>query len=160
MNESYLNSAIFAFEAGHVVDWVEFLSREWSIAAFHDKFPVFVNYLREEMKSDQGAQFFVDSVIDVMETTQEFSVIAGERRRMVGDRGAYIPDGTRQAIETHTLEFIKKNRSLLTRFHIPKAAPRKSFTGSTVPNFEQINAKWIFVEVVGINALHNKYYNI
>eukprot|EP01041_Mallomonas_annulata_P004244 gene4244-8440_t len=119
IHESYLNGAVFSYESGITTDWIEFFSRDWMTAVCHDKFSGFIDTLHEHLQHDQGTQFFVASVGEVSETTEEDAVIGGERRRLIGDRGTYIPDATRKDIETHTLEFVRKNKSLLTRFHVP-----------------------------------------
>ena len=118
-HESYLNSLTYAYESGLVADWIAFFGGEWMSAICHDKFSGLVNTLRENLNMDVGVLSVIESVTEVSESTDEDALVAGERRRIIGDRGSYVPEVTRKTVENHTLEFLRKHRSMLTRFQVP-----------------------------------------
>lgn len=118
-HESHLNSLVFSFEAGYIPCLLEYFRSGWVSALCHDKFASFVSSLRAELVNDKGMLSILDNVMSVMESTDDDTVVVGERRRMLGDRGSDVLEPTKQLIESHTLEFIRKNKSLFTKFHLP-----------------------------------------
>ena len=121
LHESYLNGAIFAYESGHVTDWIHFFNKDWITAICLDKFRKFSNNFKKYLESDEGVQFFIQSAVDIAEGTDEDAIIVGERRRIIGDRGAYIPNGTKKTIESQTIDYLRTNKALLPKFRIPNS---------------------------------------
>jgi len=124
-HESYLNSAIYSYEAGSVLDWIDFLNGEWSTVICHEKFSDFAEAVRALLRSDKAMISILDNVMDVSETSDEDAVVTGERRRIVGDRGSNLPESTRKLVESYTLDFLRKDQSLQSHFLVP--VPSSSF---------------------------------
>lgn len=118
-HESYLNSAMVAFENGRVDDWIEFFRDSWITAVLHDKFNDLANSLRCSLQTDNGAFVIVENVIDNAENTSEDSIVAEARRALIGEGGGKLPELTRKIALDLGLEFLQKNKVVLTKFHVP-----------------------------------------
>jgi len=125
-HESYLNSAVYAYEMGTVADWVAFFTGDWAQAIYYDRYSLLVSTLRENLLTDRFTSTIIESVIDVSETSDDDSLVVGERRRLIGDRGHAVPELTRRIIEHHVLDFLRKNKALLKGYYIPEQAVAKA----------------------------------
>ena len=118
-HESYLNSAMYAFECAQVVDWVDFLSGPWSEALRFDRFPTMCELIRKSLYSDKGMIAILDKIIETAELADDNLVVANARRNLLGDRGCLIDEGTKNVVVTHTLDFLRKNKIVFSNFYIP-----------------------------------------
>ena len=60
-------------------------------------------------------------------------MIGNVRKQAVGAGGAQLMPSTKKMIETHLIEFLKRNRNVLNRFYLPEAKQRKlSSSGSSM----------------------------
>lgn len=118
-HESYLNGAQFAYNSGIVPDWVTYFRQSWASANYHDKFPELAAGLRKVLESDPFLFNILDVVFDTAENSSDDQLVAGRRRELIGDRCELLTENTKQGIENATLEFLKKHKQILTRFHLP-----------------------------------------
>ena len=119
MHESFLNSAVYQHGRGYVTDWVEFFRQEWAAAIYQDRFPVLVHALRKSLATDKGMLMILNRVFERAESCTDDQELADQRREMLGAHGELAPETTLRTIETETMEFLKENRALLPRFHLP-----------------------------------------
>jgi hypothetical protein len=118
-HEAYLNSALFAYEANNVIDWIDFFSDDWSSALRFDRFPTLAALLHQSLYSDKGVISVLDKVLEAAEATDDLEVIAQARRNVLGERGSKIDTHTRNVILTNLMDFIRKHKSYLPAFYIP-----------------------------------------
>lgn len=127
-HESYLNGAVYSYEQGLVDDWIEYFRGEWATALFHDTYSELSDTLLTALAMDKNAFSIVDLMLDAGDRSTEDSEVSAERRRVLGPRAEKLPVGTYKMIEQNTLEFLRKNKAVLTRFFVPAskaAAPKK-----------------------------------
>ena len=124
-HESYLNSAMYAFECAHVIDWIEFLSGSWAETLRCDKFPALCEVIRQSLHSDKGMIAILDKVMETAEAADDNLVVTNARRTILGDRGCYIDDSTKNIVVSHTIDFLRKNKSLFPNFLIPMPSKGK-----------------------------------
>jgi hypothetical protein len=120
LHESYLNSAIYSFENGLVSHWIDFFRQDWACALYHDRFADLIQDLREAVRTDKGMLVILDKVFEIADSTEDDQVVAAVRRKIIGDRGELLEDLTQKTIEAHTLDFVKKNKTVLTKFFVPQ----------------------------------------
>lgn len=118
-HESFLNSAVFAYESGIVSDWVNFFNDDWAMALKFDRFPLLVHSLCKLLHSDKGMLSVLEKIFENAESTDDNDVICLARRNILGDRGCHIPDATRSAIETHVLDFLRKYKDAMVNYFVP-----------------------------------------
>lgn len=118
-HESFLNGAQFAYNSGIVQDWVSYFRGSWASANYHDKFPELAATLRKILETDPFLFNILDVVFDTAENSSDDQLVAGRRRELIGDRCELLTDSSKHGLENATLEFLKKHRQILTRFHIP-----------------------------------------
>ena len=128
-HESYLNSAVYAFECAHVVDWVEFFSEEWSAPLRCDKYPLLCDMIRKSLYSDKGMIAILDKIMETAESVDDNLVVNQARRKLLGDRGMYIEEGTKTVVVDYTIDFLRKNKSLFPNLFIPAPPATSTSTG-------------------------------
>ena len=119
-HEAYLNSASFTYTSGLISDWISFFRENWATALYHDKFPELASELRKLMESDQNLFAILDAVFETAENSSDDQIVAGRRREIIGDRCELLGEASKHALESHTLDFLRKHKQLLSRFHIPQ----------------------------------------
>jgi hypothetical protein len=119
-HESYLNSAVFAYEANNVIDWIDFFSEDWVCALRFDHFPALAKLLRNSLYSDKGVISILDKVTEAAEATDDYEVIAQARRNILGERGSKLETHTRNVILTNLIDFIRKHKSYLPVYYLPE----------------------------------------
>ena len=118
-HESYLNSAMYAFECAQVVDWIEFLSGPWAESLRCDRFPILCAIIRKSLFSDKGMIGILDRVMETAEAADDNLVVTNARRTILGDRGSSVEDGTKNVVVSHTIDFLRKNKAMFTNYLIP-----------------------------------------
>lgn len=118
-HESFLNSATYSFEMGNVIDWIEFFSADWATALKFDRMPAMCDIIRTSVYSDKGMISILDKVMENAESTEDDDVIAVARRKIIGDRGSNIPDATKVIIVNYILDFMRRNKSMITKYYLP-----------------------------------------
>ena len=131
-HESFLNSAVTQFDGGRVEDWVDFFREPWMTALLHDKFSQLASKLRTSLQTDNGSFVMIEDVLEAAENTNDDALVAEHRRQKVGDGGEALPDLTRKIIGDIGLDFLQKNKVVLTRFHVPTF--EQSNQSASVPN--------------------------
>ena len=118
-HESYLNEAIHSYEEGVVTDWIDFFREEWACAIYHDKFGEFVEATRAVLASDKGTYTILDSVVEALEASTENDVVIEEWKKAIGPRGQFLDENTKRIVEMQTVDYLRSNKAMLTRFSIP-----------------------------------------
>lgn len=121
-HESYLNSAIHTFSTGAVHDWISFFREGWASALYHDKFYELALNLRRALALDKGALAVVEAVCEVAENSSDDQLVAGKRKEIIGSRGELLQDTTKQVIDSAALDFLRRQKNMLSRFHVPNPA--------------------------------------
>jgi len=124
-HETFLNSALHAYEQGLIEDWITFFRDGWANAVYHDKFAAFVDGVRLALSTDMGTFTIIDRALDAADASLEDTGILTERKKSVGPRGEFLNEVTSKIIETGTIEFLKANKAeFQMRFLIPTAAAK------------------------------------
>jgi len=118
-HESYLNNACFSFESGQISDWIEFFREPWCSFIYHDNFTAFAGGVKEFLQEDKGMFTVQDKLVGLASKCKDDGILSLERRKLLGNRGEKVPEIAKTAIETHTLEFLRKNKSSFARVFIP-----------------------------------------
>jgi hypothetical protein len=118
-HESYLNGAVVSYEQGLVEDWIDFFRGDWATALFHDAFPELAETLRSSLQSDKYAFSLVDLMLDAADKSSDDHEVASTRKKELGPRGEKMPPVTYKMIESATVDYLRKNKAMLTRFAIP-----------------------------------------
>lgn len=119
-HESYLNSALYAYETNSVIDWIDFFSEEWVSVLQFDRFPALAQMIKNSLYSDKGVISILDKVIEASESTDDIEVISQARRNILGERGARIDNNTKTVILTYVIDFIRKHKPYLPSFYVPE----------------------------------------
>lgn len=123
-HEAYLNSAAFMFNNGMIRDWVHFFREGWASMIYHDKFAELAERLRTNLATDKGTITTIDQVFEIAENTGDDQLVSGRRKEFIGDRCELLPESTMQTVHSHALEFMRRQRNMLVRFHIPTPAAK------------------------------------
>jgi hypothetical protein len=119
-HESFLNSSSYSFDMGNVIDWIDFFSSSWAAALKFDKMPIFCEIIRTSVFSDKGMISILEKILENAESTDDEDVIAVARRKILGERGANIPDATKSLIVNYIIDFMRKNRSMMSKYFLPQ----------------------------------------
>lgn len=118
-HESFLNCAVSAYDQGRVDDWIEFFRDDWVAVLLHDQFSDLVRTLRISLQADKGTFMLIDGIMDSAVSTSDDAIVVEGRRQRIGDGGSSLPELTQKTVHAHTIEFLRRNQSMLTRFSIP-----------------------------------------
>ncbi|KAG7378070.1 hypothetical protein PHYPSEUDO_010587 [Phytophthora pseudosyringae] len=124
LHEAYLNSALAAYAAGKVRDWVAFFAHPWASALYHDRFPVFRAKLRTLLAKDDGVRAIADDAAAFMRETGDTKGAMALAQERVGRGGSALEPSTRRLVESQVLEFLGSNRDVLNMFLLPKGGAR------------------------------------
>ena len=124
LHESQLNSALHMFERALITNWLEFFSEPWVTALLHHKFEQCLSNLEENIKADKYVMSVLETFADKATLGVDDATLSSTRRQVLGDRATFAPDSVKNAIETGTLEFLKKHNSDLPGFYIPSGGNR------------------------------------
>lgn len=133
-HESYLNSALFAYETNSVIDWIDFFSDDWVSILQFDRFPFLAQLIKNSLYSDKGVISILDKVIEATESTEDIEVISQARRNVLGERGNRIDNNTRTVILTYVIDFIRKHKSYLPSFYVPETKSTTTTTNAGANN--------------------------
>lgn len=125
-HESFLNSAITAYDNGRVEDWIDFFRESWVTAVLHDKFSDLAATMRGSLQTDNGAFIIVESVVDSAESTGDDTIVSEARRQLIGEGGSNLPSLTKKTIQDLGMEFLQRNKIELTRFYVPSFEQSKN----------------------------------
>jgi hypothetical protein len=81
--------------------------------------------IRQSLHSDKGMIAILDKVMETAEAADDNLVVTNARRTILGDRGCYIDDSTKNIVVSHTIDFLRKNKSLFPNFLIPMPSKGK-----------------------------------
>lgn len=111
LSETYLNKLSERFNSKLLPDVAEFLSENWAMAIYHDKFAEFSNDIKVEFK--QQINNVSDAVKVMVDARQEFNREQYKKLRdMVGKE-------TRRMVQERTLKYIKSHLNHLPMYYIP-----------------------------------------
>jgi hypothetical protein len=125
LHESYLNSASASYEEGKVEDWIDFLRGEWATAVYHDKFAELAESIRASLSTDKGTYTIMDKVQDALDASTENDRVNEEWKKAIGPRGEHLEPGTKRIVETSTVDYLRANKIMLTRFALPQAKKKE-----------------------------------
>lgn len=91
----------------------------WASIIYHDNFTNFAGALRDNLLLDKGMFCLLDKVLEVSQTCTDDGILSLERRKIIGNRGEHALDTTKLTIESHTLEFLRKNKQSFSHLFIP-----------------------------------------
>ena len=109
-----------------VTDWIDFFREEWASAIYHDKFAEFVDTTRAVLASDKGTYTILDNVTEALEASTENDVVLEEWKKAIGPRGQFLDENTKRIVEMQTVEYLRNNKAMLTRFSIPTKKSKES----------------------------------
>jgi hypothetical protein len=111
LSETYLNKLSERFNSRLLPDVAEFLSENWAIALYHDKFAEFSNDIKIELK--ERISSINDKIRVMVNSNQEFS---REEYRKLRDM---VSKDTRRMVQERTLKYIKNHMNHLPMYYIP-----------------------------------------
>jgi hypothetical protein len=121
LHESYLGSALHAYEQGTVQHWTEFFRQDWTGTVYHDKLWDLVRDLRSSVLTEKGMNLVLEKVFDIAASTDDDQVVAAARRKIIGDRCCDVEEPTKLIVEARSLEFLKRHKSMLPKYLLPSA---------------------------------------
>lgn len=124
LHESYLGSALFSFERGHVIHWTDFFRQAWAGTIYHDRLWDLIRDLRACVLTDKGMLTILDKVFDIAASTDDDQVVGAARKKIEGDRCTEVDKLTKIIIESKSVDFLKKNKATLLNFYLPLSAQK------------------------------------
>jgi len=123
LHETYLDKLLNRFEGELITDIPEFLSENWALALYHDKFTKLVTNLKAILHEED----IISIIKDVVDKEKPLDrVVINELLEQVGKR-------TKSKIEYEIVSFLNENRNHLPFYHIPYLQPPEE----TQPNNEE-----------------------
>ena len=120
LQEAYLNSAMSTYDRGLVPCWIDFFREDWASGLYHDRFGELGDSLRVLLKTDEGVFDVVDMLLRGFDEGKDDETLNTMRKTTIGAGGANLMPSTKKLIEANVLEFLRKNKGLLTRFLLPE----------------------------------------
>ena len=71
------------------------------------------------MASDKGTYTILDNVTEALEASTENDVVLEEWKKAIGPRGQFLDENTKRIVEMQTVDYLRSNKAMLTRFSIP-----------------------------------------
>ncbi len=124
-HESFLNCAQVAYDAGVILDWIDYLNQDWSQVLKLDRFPSLSKAIYNSLLVDKDALTILDKMSQNADQTNDDEVILLARRNLLGDRGLNVPDATKSVVENHILNFLRANKATLNSYFIPAVKSKK-----------------------------------
>ncbi len=125
VHESFLNSALNAYEEGKVEDWIEWFRQEWFTALYHDGLGQMNENIRAALGTDKGTYTTLDRVQDAVDASTENEKLHEEWSALIGPRGCKLEGNTKRIVETSTVDYLRSNKVMLNRFALPQAKSKK-----------------------------------
>ena len=116
LHESFLNSAVASYEAQLIPDWIPFLRQGWAFGLYHDRFPEFLKMMEAMMTKDEGMLTVIKSIADAMATSPDATSAFTAAHEAVGRGGENLPSTTKAVMEHKVLEFLSRNRDILSMY--------------------------------------------
>lgn len=111
LSETYLNKLSERFNSKLLPDVAEFLSENWAIAVYHDKFAEFSNDIKIELK--ENIKDIIDRAKVMVNAGQELTQEAFKKYKEM------IPRDAKRMIQERTLRYIKSHLNHLPMYYIP-----------------------------------------
>lgn len=118
LHEAWLNSAVASYDRGLVDDWVDFFTQDWASALRFDRFDQLRAQILDLLLNDAAAQKLVSTLLDDLHKIKDADTLRLLRAEVVGIGGANLPLEIRDLLHKAVLGYLRKNRVLLTRFHL------------------------------------------
>lgn len=125
LQESWLNSAWTRYDRGEVDDWVDYFAQDWVSAIHFDRFDDLRKQVSEILLCDDASRQLVASLLKELKnnhvgTKSDRAALRRFRTELIGLGGCKLSPATRILVENTVLGYLRKNRALLPRFHIPE----------------------------------------
>jgi hypothetical protein len=83
MHEAFLNSALFSYESGRVLDWVSYLQEPWADYLFYDSFDILEKDLIARFQKSIGMEGLLHNVTESASCTADDIIVSGECASML-----------------------------------------------------------------------------
>ena len=130
LHETYLNKLLSRFESNLVENIPLFLSENWALAIYHDKFSQLVIKLKAILHEEDVFKIVYD-VVD-----NEKSLDREEIANILGK----VEKRTKQKIEFEIVSFLNENKNQLPFYHIPQLKPIEEKPKSNEENVDTNNS--------------------
>ena len=130
LHETYLNKLLSRFESNLVENIPMFLSENWALAIYHDKFSQLVIKLKAILHEEDVFKIVYD-VVD-----NEKSLDREEIANILGK----VEKRTKQKIEFEIVSFLNENKNQLPFYHIPQLKPIEEKPKSNEENVDTNNS--------------------
>lgn len=111
LSETYLNKLSDRFNSRLLPDVAEFLSENWAMALYHDKFAEFSNDIKIELK--ENIKEIIEKAKIMVNANQELTRDAFKKYK------ESIPRDAKRMIQERTLRYIKSHMNHLPMYYIP-----------------------------------------
>ncbi|KAJ1459041.1 hypothetical protein M885DRAFT_460321 [Pelagophyceae sp. CCMP2097] len=119
-HEAYLNSAWQSYQRGVVDDWIAFFRGDWCSALTLDRGAQLQETLLALLQGNDGARAIVEQLL-ADATTKDDSTLRDVRAHALGVGGESLPQETKDLLLNAVVGYLRKNRGLLPRYHLPDA---------------------------------------
>ena len=92
---------------------------------FHDQFTKVAEMMKTALRTDKDTYLLLDKIIEVSQNTPDDGMFSLERSKIIGNRSENISDTTKKMLDSHMLEFLRKNKSYFTQIFIPAISATK-----------------------------------
>ncbi len=113
LHETYLNKLLSRFENNLIDNIPEFLSENWALSLYHDKFSNLVIKLKAILHEED----IKNIVLNVVQEDKSLD------RENIKDLLAKVSNNTRAKIEYEIVSFLNENKNQLPFYHIPALKP-------------------------------------
>ncbi|KAJ8603908.1 hypothetical protein CTAYLR_009707 [Chrysophaeum taylorii] len=124
LQEAWLNSAWASYDRGIVDDWIEFFRQDWCSSLRFDRFADLQTQIRDILVHDAAAGEIVETLRKEFKAGKDPATLRLLRSELLGVAGSALPPQTKDLLENAVLGYLRKNRVLLPRFHLPDRRSR------------------------------------
>uniref|UniRef100_A0A7S1WTM7 CFAP61 dimerisation domain-containing protein n=1 Tax=Alexandrium catenella TaxID=2925 RepID=A0A7S1WTM7_ALECA len=114
LSETFLNHLFVRWRDGDIPDIVEFLTDEWAMALFHDRFMDFCHQIKLEMLSQEEVRAIVNGALETVNLKEGLS------RELLAAIRARLPKESVKAMQDHLLDYLRENTNHLKAYFLPE----------------------------------------
>lgn len=118
LSETFLNNLYKRWKDGDIPDIVEFLTDEWAIALFHDRFMDFCHQLKMEMGAQDEVKQLINKHLGNLESAGNLK--DGLTRDLLTKIKGQLPPDITKKMEDRLLEYLRKNTNHLKAYFLPE----------------------------------------
>jgi len=123
LSATFLNHLVHRHKDGDIPDIIEFLTDEWAVALFHDRFMDFQSSLAETLESSGQVATFIDGALQKLKAGDSKNVLSSQFFEDLRSELLKNYTGDVKTMENTLLDFLRKNDNHLKSYFIPEPEP-------------------------------------